>query len=336
VAPNSLLEVVVFWTIEMTKRQLTRVHGHSITELEHLLQDASDLFDDVVSLEHENLGGWSNINIRGYSTGIDFVLKLPWSISSHNTDPYKNLNDISLFFNKLGIAALPLAMGKLSDEMETPFIVFEYIDGVIHDSLTEFSPQEITSLKDCLQLLSQQKPPGLKRYKSPSDHLTTYYSLVENHEGFSSISQEVTVLIDSFNEFYHEVLSFTDSLGTWFPSIMHGDLWIPNIILKSERVILLDFEACAYGNRLYDIAYLLETPMSASVETFPGLLSSEEVDEVNSLRSLVVAFLVNWSLERLLSIDSGLVEPNLSTPENRSALIDYTCSKITRLKTLLP
>lgn len=319
----------------MTKRQLARVHGHSVTELEHLLQDACDLFDGAVSLEREALGGWSNINIRGHSKGIDFVLKLPWSLSSHDTRPYKHLNDISLFFNKLGIAALPLSMGQLSDTMETPFIIFEYIDGVIHDSLTEFTPQEITSLKDCLQILSLQKPPGLKRYKSPSDHLTTAYVLVENHEGLSNRSQEVAVLIDSFNEIYPNVLSYADSLDVWVPSIMHGDLWIPNIILESGKVTLLDFEACAYGTPLYDLAYFLETLVSASYAKLPGLLNPEDVDEVNSLRPLVVAFLVNWSLERLLSMESGLVEPNISSPVRRSAVIGYTRSKITRLKTLL-
>ncbi|MHA1964704.1 MAG: phosphotransferase family protein [Candidatus Thorarchaeota archaeon] len=319
----------------MTKRQLARVHGYSITELEHLLQDSCDLFEDEVFLECEALGGWSNINIRGRSGGIDFVLKLPWLISAHGTSPYKYLNDVSLFFNKLGIAPLPLSMGKLSDTKETPFIIFEYVDGFIHDSLTEFTTHEITALKECLQVLSQENPPGLKRYNSPSDHLITTHTLVEDHKGLSTCSQEVAELIDSFDKLYPDVLSFTDSLGAWFPSFMHGDLWIPNIVFQSGNVILLDFEACAYGNHLYDLAYLLETPVSTTENIPPGLILPEDVDEVNSLRPLVLAFLVEWSLERLLSMESGLVEPNLATPESRSALIGYIRSKMSRLKIIL-
>jgi aminoglycoside phosphotransferase (APT) family kinase protein len=316
----------------MTKRQLAKVHGYSITELEHILQDSCDLFDGDVSLEREALGGWSNINIRGGSGGIDFVLKLPWSISSHGTSPYKYLNDVSLFFNKLGIAPLPLSMGKLSDTKETPFIIMEYVDGIIHDSLTRFTTQEITALNECLQVLSQQNPPGLERYNSPTDHLITTHALVEDHPGLSTCSHEVDELIDSFNRLYPDLLSFTDSLGTWSPSIMHGDLWIPNIVFQSGNVILLDFEACAFGNHLYDLAYLLETPVSTTENIPTRLILPEDVDEVNSLRPLVLAFLVEWSLERLLSMESGLVEPNIATPESRSALIGYIHSKISRLK----
>lgn len=319
----------------MKKRQLSRVHGHTITELERLLQDSCDLIDSDVSLEQVTIGGWSNINIRGYTSGIDFVLKLPWSTISQDANQYKRLNDISQFFSKLSITAMPLSLGRLSDEMETPFIIFEYIDGVIHNTLSDFSVQEIRFLKDCLQILSRQKPPGLKRYKSPSNFLITTHSLVENHEGLSSISQEVALLIDSFNEIYPEVLSYTDSLGAWSSTIMHGDLWVPNIILQSGKAILLDFEASAYGNRIYDLAYLLETPVSNSVDNLSGLLSPDESDEVNNLRPLVLAFLVDWSLERLLSMESGLVEPNLNTAERRSALIDYTRSKISRLKAIV-
>jgi thiamine kinase-like enzyme len=323
------------WDIEMMKRQLAMVHGHKMTELEHLLQDACVLFDDDVSLACDSLGGWSNINIRGHSTGIDFVLKLPWTISSHDISFYRHLNDISLLFNKQGIAALPLSMGNLSDTLETPFIIFEYIDGVTHDTLLEFAPHEIKLLKQTFQILSQQNPPNLKRYKSPSDHLTTAYALVENHEGFSNSSQEVAVLIDSFNEIYPEVLSYTDSLGVWRPTIMHGDLWAPNIVLHSGKAVLLDFEACAYGSSLYDFAYLLETPVIESVDKLVGLLSPDDADGVNSLRPLVVSFLVTWSLERLMSMESGLVEPNLSTTESKSAIIGYVRSKISRLKTLI-
>lgn len=334
-APDSLLEVAVGWTFELTKRQLSRVHGHTITELECMLQDSCDLFDGDVSLEREALGGWSNINIRGLCDSIDFVLKLPWSMSSHDPNQYKHLYNITQFFGKLGVTAMPLFMGQLSDEKETPFIIIEYVHGVVHNSLLDFSEHDNGNLRDCLQILYKQKPPGLRKYKSSSDFLSATHSYVENHESLLSCTQEIALLIDSFNEVYPKVLSYTDSLDAWLPTVMHGDLWVPNIILQSGKATLLDFEACAYGNQFYDLAYLLESPVSTFVEQPPGFLSPDEEHEVNNLRPLAVGFLINWSLERLLSMESGLIEPNLNTVNSRSDVIDYTRSKISRLKAII-
>ncbi|MFW9964131.1 MAG: aminoglycoside phosphotransferase family protein [Candidatus Sifarchaeia archaeon] len=333
--PGSLLEVPVSVTQEMTNRQLVRVHGHSIADLENLLQNACDLFNGDLSLEHQALGGWSNINIRGQSNGIDFVLKLPWSTSIHDITFYKKLYDVSKFFHERGIASFPLAMGRLPDTKETPFLIFEYARGKIHDSLAEFATHEIESLKTCLKTLSHQKPPGLHRFKSASEHLNSTYKLVDNHEGISIASRDVIELIDSFIEVYHQVLSHTDKLDRWSELVMHGDLWVPNIVLQSGKIILLDFEACAYGNQFYDLAYLLETPANVSEHIPTGLVSAEDTDEVKKLRPLAVSHLIGWSLERLLSMESGLVEPNLNTKESRTAIIDYTHAKLFRLKALL-
>jgi aminoglycoside phosphotransferase (APT) family kinase protein len=334
-APDSLLEVAVFLTLEMTERHIERVHGYTIKELEHVLLDVCEIFDDTISLEYNTLGGWSNINIRGQSNDLDFVLKLPCSISPLDGNLYNQLFDISLHFNKLGIAARPLAKGQLSDTNATPFIIFEYIDGIIHDSLTDFSDHEALLLKDCLDLILIQKIPHLRRYKSPSDHVTSWFSLVENHVGLADVSQEVGTLIDKMKKMSPDILSFVDSLGVWTPTLMHGDLWIPNIVFQTGKVILLDFEDSAYGNHLYDLAFLLETPNAVSEKTPSGIIRSDEMEEVNDLRVVAVSYIVNWSLDRLLSMESGLVEPNLSSEESRSAIIGYTRGKISRLKALL-
>ncbi len=319
----------------MTNHPLVAVHGHTIAELATLLQDACDLFDKNVILDDEALGGWSNINIRGQSDGTDFVLKLPCSISSHDIQPYKKLYDVSLFLNHRGIAPLPLYLGRLNDAKATPFIIFEFVDGVIHDTLTEFTTAEIIALKECLLNLSSQKPPGLRVYESPSAYLIAIHSLIENHKGFFMCSQELDMLIESFDDIYSKALSYTDTLGAWHSSTMHGDLWGPNIVFQDEKVILLDFEACAYGNWLYDFAYLLEAPAN-SFENHPqGLLHVDEVADVNRLRPLALASLIAWSLERLLSVESGLIESSLATPESWPAVANYARSKISRLKTLL-
>ena len=334
--PNSLLEVVVFLTLEMTERHIEQVHGHTIDDLEHLLLDACDIFDSDLTLERSALGGWSSINIRGQSKELDFVLKLPCSVSSHNSNLYDPLYDINLYFNKLGIASQPIDKGQLSDRNGTPFIILEYVVGIVHESLTEFSDIELSTLKNCLDTISQEKPPGLRRYQSPSDHVSSWYSLVENHVGLSNASQEVSELVDTFMKIYPDVLSYTDSIGLWAQSFMHGDMWPPNIIFQSGKVRLLDFENSAYGNHLYDLALLIETPDSTLENGLSGIVRPEEMDEVNALRPVAVSYIINWSLERLLSHESGLIEPNLSTAESQSAIIGYTHGKISRLRTILP
>ncbi len=319
----------------MMNRPLRNVHGHTIKELEFLLQDTCDIFDEEVVLERNALGGWSSINIRGQSSGLDFVLKLSGSISSYDIGPFAQLKEVSLFFNKLGIAPLPLALDQLPDATETPFIIMEYVDGIVHESLNDFTSEETAILKKCLQTLSEQEPPTLKKYDSPSDHLNRAYDLVVNHPSFSNRSQEVAELVDSFEELYSKVLAHTDSLGSWSSEIMHGDLWVPNLVFQPEKVVLLDFEACAYGSPYFDLTYMLETPEGITETYIAGLMSPEDVDEVDALRPLVVSFIVNWSLERLLSMEAGFIEPNLSTPKSRSAIIGYTRSKLSRLRTLL-
>ena len=92
----------------MTSKQVSMVHEHSIPEIEKLLMDSSDAFDGIITLETTLLSGWSNINILGHSSEIDFVLKLPWSIAPHKGNRYQHLHDVTQFFAKFGITSKPL------------------------------------------------------------------------------------------------------------------------------------------------------------------------------------------------------------------------------------
>ncbi len=319
----------------MMKHQISKVQSHTLSELEKLLVESSDIFDSDVTLFNESLGGWSNVNIQGQHDGNDFVLKLPMSIPPFDKDHYYHLNEISRFFGALGLTAMPLSMGHLNDDLRTPFIVFDFIHGTIHDSVQHFSNLEVKLLGDSLQILQSNKPPNLRKFKSPIDFLKSHHARIENHEGFSKESQAVRKLIDSFEDVYPLAESHFGSLEDWSSTIMHGDLWTPNIVFQSDRAILLDFDACAYGFNYYDLAYLLETPESCSIDVLSLILNPEEMNQVNSFRPLAVSFVILWSLERLQSIESGLIEPTFDNAETRLAVIGYTRSKISRLKELL-
>jgi aminoglycoside phosphotransferase (APT) family kinase protein len=279
------------------------------------------------------VGGWSNINIRGRSSELDFVLKLPGSKTSQPSH-YEYLHTTSDFFGKLGITSSPLSIGRLSDDDETPFIIFEYIKGVTHNTLDDFSDQEIAHLKECLKTMYDQKPPGLRSHYSPLDFILTSHSLIENHQGFSTCSNELSLLIQSFSEIHEMLLAYAEFLGAWSMTVMHGDLWVPNVILQSERALLLDFESCAYGDSHFDLAYFIESPETPSGPPIQ-LLSGFNERKIEDLRPIALGFIIEWSLERLLSMESGLVESNLNTAGSRQAVMDYTGMKIDRLKEML-
>jgi thiamine kinase-like enzyme len=125
-----------------------------------------------------------------------------------------------------------------------------------------------------------------------------------------------------------------DIIGYWSGGVMHGDLWIPNILFRNSiEALILDFDMCAYGDSRYDLCRLME---GEDIEkNIPVLIPDQDMNFVDSLRPLAVSFIIDWSIERLLSMESNIVEPLLNTDEIRAGILRYTDEKIERLKTLL-
>lgn len=335
-SPDSLLEVVVILSAEMMKYPLETVHGHLRTKLEDLLANSCDAFDKSVSLEPISLGGWSNINIRGRSSGIEFVLKLPWITEWNERNPYDPLYNLSLYFSRLDLTAPPIEVGRLSDSSETPFFLVEYVDGTTYSSIMDAREDELLSLKNAHRLLTKQKPPDILKYESPMDYFTANHAQLENHSWLPRASTLTRTLIDQYDSLLPQVKSLNEVIGYWSGETMHGDLWAPNIVFHPERkVLFLDFEACAIGDSRYDLAYLLEVHVDRTTEHIPTLIEDAEIDLVNSLRPLVLAYVIDWSLCRLLSMESGIVESNLNSQEVHTMILGYAREKIDRLKFLL-
>ena len=104
-------------------------------------------------------------------------------------------------------------------------------------------------------------------------------------------------------------------------------------VRPERKALLLDFDACAIGDSRYDLSYLLE---GKGINDIPALIPKEDLDFINKLRPLTLSYVIEWSIERLLSMESGIVEPNLNTMEIRNLLLDYIASNISRLKIHLP
>ncbi|TFG28624.1 hypothetical protein EU528_10915 [Candidatus Thorarchaeota archaeon] len=317
----------------MLEYPIKSVHGHTLSELEDILEDSCDSFDDIVVLESTSQGGWSNINIRGSASGLDFILKLPWSTEKYLSNPYERLYKLGLQFARLNIASHPIEVGRLDDSCGTPFFLIEYVDGTTRSTLTDANEDEIHSLKESLRILKEQKPSGIPKYESPSDYLLANHEQVDNHPWLRRASDEAILLLDKYNSLFPKVESAMDIIGYWSGDVMHGDLWIPNIVFrKSSEVLLLDFDACAYGDSRYDLTRLIE---GDELDDVPMLIPDEDLNFVNSLRPLVLSYVIDWSINRLLSMESGIVESNLNTIELRQAIIGHTKEKIARLTTLL-
>jgi aminoglycoside phosphotransferase (APT) family kinase protein len=318
----------------MLEFNIKQVHGHTISELETLLEDSSDSFDDIVILNTKSLGGWSNINIRGSSSDIDFILKLPWSTEKYQINPYEQLYKTGLHYARLNIASHPIELGRLSNFSETPFFLIEFIEGTTYSTILDASPQELLSLKESLRILKSEVPKGIPKYETPVDYLTYNHRKVEEHPWLRQATTQTRRLIEEFMKLFPKVESMMDILGYWSGEVMHGDLWTPNILFRqSQEALLLDYDACAIGDSRYDLSYLIE---EKRIENIPALIPDEDLIFVNKLRPLVLCYMIEWSIERLLSMESGIVEPNLNTLKLRKELISYVDSNISRLKMHIP
>ncbi|MGY5880164.1 MAG: phosphotransferase [Candidatus Thorarchaeota archaeon] len=322
--------------LTMMTYPIKTVHGHSHSELEAILEDSCTAFDDFINLEQINMGGWSNINLRGKSSDFDFVLKLPGTIGPFTENPYDQLYDIALYFSKIDLTARPIEVGRLSDSAKTPFYIIEYIEGISHSVVSDVSVDELLSLKETIRIFRDQKPPNLPTYKSPTDYLLANHEPVENHVWLSKASKETQILLNKYDSLFHQVKDQTDTLDNWSKTLMHGDMWIPNVIFRSnQNALLLDFEACSYGDPRYDLASLLEVHVNSSIESIPSLILEEDIETIKSLRPLVLSYVIDWCLDRLLLMESGIMEPNLSREKLHTMIIGYAQEKIDRLKFLL-
>jgi len=282
------------------------------------------------------MGGWSNINIRGKSSDFDFVLKLPGSTEKFEENPYDAQYNLALYFSKLDLTAPPIEVGRLSDSAETPFYLMEYIDGNSHSVVSDVSEDELLSLKETLRILRNQKPPNLPTYNKPTDHLVAHHETVENHVWLHRASKKTQILLNQFTSLFSKVNAQTNNLCKWSGELMHGDLWIPNVIFRSDQnALLLDLEACSFGDPRYDLASLLEVHVNSSVESIPALINEEDIEMIKSHRPMVLSYVIDWCFERLLSMESGIMESNLNREELHTMIVGYAQEKIDRLRFLL-
>ncbi len=318
----------------MAKNPAGLIHGHTVEQLQHLLYDSCQFIEEDVVLDSTAIGGWSNINIHGVSHECEFVVKLPWSTRHFAINPYGRLFDILTYLHGSNITTSALAVGRLHDKNETPFMLIEYSGGKPRTSVSHFSAAELLSLKDTLNRLSLQRPAGLPKYRTPVDYLTELHDRIAYHEVLSVSGTEVRNLASAFLRRHEWLSPQIEVLGEWSGTIMHGDLWEPNILLHAGRAVLLDMESCSYGDPIFDLAYLLEASDNPPLKEPPPLLYADTIERVNPLRTVALTSVISWSLDRLLFMDAGLVEPSLASAQTRADIIRFVHTKLSRLASL--
>lgn len=326
-----LLVVIVRCETEMMRHPIGLIHGHTTEQLQHLLYNSCPLIGADVVLDSTIIGGWSNINIRGVSHECEFVIKLPWSIRQFADNPYSRLHNLLTFLHKSAITTSPLAVGRLNDKNETPFMLLKYSRGKARSSISDFSADELLSLKDTLHRLSLQRPPGLRQYKTPLDYLMELHDRIAYHETLSVSRPKVPNLLSAFSKQYARLCPRVETLDEWSGTTMHGDLWEPNILLQERRAILLDMESCSYGDPIFDLAYLLEASDNLPLKEPPLLLYGDTIERVNPLRDVALMSVISWSLDRLLFMDAGFAEPCFNSTAIRADIIGYVRTKLSRL-----
>ncbi|MHA2374295.1 MAG: phosphotransferase, partial [Candidatus Thorarchaeota archaeon] len=140
------------------------------------------------------------------------------------------------------------------------------------------------------------------------------------------LSQSRDILFDSI-----------DDVCPWSKKLMHGDFQETNIVIKNGAIRLLDFESCCIGEPSYDMVYLYTQYADSILPDYPAALKHLEIDQaqMDALESLSLISVLSWSIERLLNIALGRVEPNLVETKTQDKILRYVKNKSGRLHELL-
>ncbi|MFW9933750.1 MAG: phosphotransferase [Candidatus Thorarchaeota archaeon] len=285
-------------------------HGYSLEELNELVKSKID-FDGEIRLDSTLLEGWSSLNILGYhNNNPAFILKLPKSSEVQNFD---NINLIHNQLSKFDLCPRPLYHGMLDDD-DLPSIVLEYISGRMYDSPFDISQEDYWRLGNVLERLATLTIRGIPEYSDAVEHLNAITRPMELR-----IYDYGRNLTRGLSHLFEEFISLADVSRNrlegckWDPVTVHGDLFERNIVFREDVVILLDMEECCVSDRFYDRAYLF-----AQSYTEKALSEEDPIrtvcprDHWLNLEILALCSVITWSLQRLLDLELGLIELNLS------------------------
>ena len=309
------------------------VHGHTLEELALLLSDVWPEVRGTPRLIQVRDQGLSNVNIMGEVDSIRFVLKLPWVTGPSDMNRYLLLSEVSTHVSEHNLGPRALAQGNLRDAAHTPFIVLEHIDGMMIRSLGEVTAEQALALRSALDEFWTLTPSSARTHDSPHAYVER---LLRALPSCPAESGELSGLVDGFADMRNDLFRLCSDIEQWSGRLMHGDLHEGNIVFTRNGVRFLDLEECAYGEPMVDIAYLrVQNPSSHPAELMQETVGLVDMGAAHQYEPLALAFALSWTIEKLVALDSGLVEASLAERYPRKDMFDYTRVKLEELRTHL-
>ncbi|MHA1576916.1 MAG: phosphotransferase [Candidatus Thorarchaeota archaeon] len=316
----------------MNSLQLSLVHGHTLTELSDLFNQASTSIEGL-RFSGISPGGWSNINLLGETELGKYIVKLPPLIDHYDANPYRYRFGISKDLFKNRICPEPIEIGRLPDREETPFMVSRLVSGTSPSNAGALTESEFKSILNALDKLVETKLTGVRRFSTASEYVQYLSSPISIDFEYGGFVKEIG---SEFRKLKDKLLERADSFQ-WTQTIMHGDLHEPNIIFQNGTVILLDFEACCIGSSVFDIAYLFTQSQNSESSEYPDYILSDSIakNKLVEMEPLALFSAIAWTLERFANLEKEIIEPNLCSIELKQAYALYLQTKTPLLSMML-
>ena len=314
----------------MNEPKVQHLHEYSFEEFRNLLHSCLD--DTIPDLEvYPNIvGGWTSVNLRASSNNLSLIIKIPAEKKAFEKNPFEYAFSIATDLYKLHLSPQPMVIGRLSDNIETPFAIYEYVAGRRYSDLSQLNSNELDSLIDLKTKLNAVKPDRIHSFGSTSEYLD--YLIARQKAEWLQLKPKSMLLEKSLQMLMQETADSESiySLEEWPDEFMHGDFHLENIVFSNQNPILLDFEEAALGNPLYDYAYL--TMESYNPEMYDRVLKGKipnlESIQYRHLCKAALIAIIAWTYNRLIRIEYNIVDPILSDENMVKMMRSYLASKI--------
>ncbi len=311
----------------MKNYRVESIRGYSIDHFQELLTESTSELPSKFKIRETALGGWTNVNVLLETRNTPLVLKIPAIIEEYESNPYTYVVHISSQISKHGLCAKPITIGRLADSRETPFAIFEYIEGDTISSANYLSVEN--EIARVLRVFSELKPDGINCFSNAVEY---HQRLLKELEVFNarmkpkdtSLRRTLDTLLDAFRTFTSHIIGST----SWPQLLMHGDLRLDNIVLTNDGPVLLDLESCALGEPILDLLYMkMESEDTLSLSN----LSDVPKSKIQILSVLALLPVISWTLKRLIYLDHNMVETSLSSGSIRDRMNQYLSVKMKEL-----
>jgi Ser/Thr protein kinase RdoA (MazF antagonist) len=237
----------------------------------------------------------SNVNevLEVTAGGERFVLRVcPADRMAHlDEEAYRFELELLDFLDAEGVriaCALPRANGDALGSIITPegnrfYSLFTYAPGEPPMALDEVRARQVGALLGRLHVVAERFASDHTRWRHDADFLIDEpMGRLRRTPGIAS--QDLEFLEALAGRLRLLLLGFPRSPGAY--GVVHGDFWSGNLHLCGNAIALLDFDFCAYGWRVFDIASLTSSARAVGGATMSDEAIAAYLEGYQSVRAL--------------------------------------------------